>query len=1068
MSVFNKEHQKKIEKIYKGLKKDDEFEFMFGNYKRDNPLSVSKYMNVLKYIASRAPNHTIEKSTQLDVVYNYDDTRLNSYRITVDGIDKINDLMEKFHYRKNHIIFTILCTRIRDQMDEGVSIINKMKDRDSTFNIDEFDVRVRTSAEKELTKKEFDSLLKISEEARHKIIFRYKQRVSLIIEDSKDASIRIDLTETKMNKNINRLSESKSIYELELEYLKRGKGSKLPTLYSEVDNLLKVLQQSDAILSAQEKEQVLSDYHLLVYQDKDQRTRGPYSMQPESVEIQHVVDAIPNRYSVTDKADGDRYFMLILNNKVYLTSTGWDIKYAGIELKGKKKEYSGTIIDGEYLFVNKYQKFLFLGFDVLFYKGQDTRDEPNLKKRLELLDDVMKNCFDVKFIPEQYQGDFDMKKILTFYGDQIEQNLEDLVGTLENAQQKTVIKRKLFIYPLGGSSSEVFAYSQLMWEKYTTDETTDCPYILDGLILTPMEQKYTAKKKEIKFKVFKWKPPELNSIDFYITFEKNPENGQIVNVFDNSDVEVDEEINVHEENTQKLENKVYRICYLHVGMSQGKVEKPILFQPENGNHIAHFFLQDGEVRDIEGNIIQDNTVIECYYNTDINVPRRQSWIPIRTRFDKTESVVKYKKKYGNASYTANRVFRSIQNEFNMEDIGILADPEKYEAHMKILKGRIDVNVIASERRENSYYQVASKLGKPQRAFHNWIKSNIIYMYCGKHNVPGKNKKKMDILDVGCGRGGDFLKFFHSRVNSLVGIDPVNENINSTFDGAYSRYLSNKNKYPSFPPMTFLVANAGALFNLEEQQKIYPSMDEKNKKGLIKFFGQTDETRSEKKFDVFNCQFMLHYLFESDTVWNNFCQNVNRYLSNDGYVLVTTFDGELVDKQFDKDGKISSYYTDQEGKKNLFFEVVKKYNKVSKLGQTGIPIDVHIRSFMNEGTYITEFLVEKDYLIKEFREKCGLRLVETDLFENVYQLNKGFFDNAASTTEDKRTRKFLMDAKTFYDEESNINKASYTMSFLYRYYVFKRDPSFKIPKNPRGGANGSKGSVKPKRKRTVKK
>ena len=50
------------------------------------------------------------------------------------------------------------------------------------------------------------------------------------------------------------------------------------------------------------------------------------------------------------------------------------------------------------------------------------------------------------------------------------------------------------------------------------------------------------------------------------------------------------------------------------------------------------FLQDGEARDIEGNIIQDNTVVEFYYNNDPNIPDKHRWVPLRTRYDKTESV----------------------------------------------------------------------------------------------------------------------------------------------------------------------------------------------------------------------------------------------------------------------------------------------------------------------------------------------------------------------------------------------------------------------------------------------
>ena len=48
-------------------------------------------------------------------------------------------------------------------------------------------------------------------------IFRYKQRASLKIHKDKNATISIDLTNVKMSKDINKLEESISSYELEID-----------------------------------------------------------------------------------------------------------------------------------------------------------------------------------------------------------------------------------------------------------------------------------------------------------------------------------------------------------------------------------------------------------------------------------------------------------------------------------------------------------------------------------------------------------------------------------------------------------------------------------------------------------------------------------------------------------------------------------------------------------------------------------------------------------------------------------------------------------------------------------
>ena len=55
-----------------------------------------------------------------------------------------------------------------------------------------------------------------------------------------------------------------------------------------------------------------------------------------------------------------------------------------------------------------------------------------------------------------------------------------------------------------------------------------------------------------------------------------------------------------------------------VGESVGSREIPIPFMPESENNEAFFPLTNGMVRDIEGNVVMNNTVIELAY--DNNVP----------------------------------------------------------------------------------------------------------------------------------------------------------------------------------------------------------------------------------------------------------------------------------------------------------------------------------------------------------------------------------------------------------------------------------------------------------------
>ena len=41
-------------------------------------------------------------------------------------------------------------------------------------------------------------------------------------------------------------------------------------------------------------------------------------------------------------------------------------------------------------------------------------------------------------------------------------------------------------------------------------------------------------RKDSKFIEYKWKPEDKNSIDFYVSYERNKDTGNIVTLYDNS------------------------------------------------------------------------------------------------------------------------------------------------------------------------------------------------------------------------------------------------------------------------------------------------------------------------------------------------------------------------------------------------------------------------------------------------------------------------------------------------------------------------------------------------------
>ncbi len=100
-----------------------------------------------------------------------------------------------------------------------------------------------------------------------------------------------------------------------------------------------------------------------------------------------------------------------------------------------------------------------------------------------------------------------------------------------------LIYPKIFLYPSGATASEVFLFADIIWNSCTKNSNVNCPYKLDGIILTPLEQKYSRERKEQRFPIYKYKPPHTNSLDVYITFERNLI-GQILSIFEKNSLKI--------------------------------------------------------------------------------------------------------------------------------------------------------------------------------------------------------------------------------------------------------------------------------------------------------------------------------------------------------------------------------------------------------------------------------------------------------------------------------------------------------------------------------------------------
>jgi hypothetical protein len=134
-------------------------------------------------------------------------------------------------------------------------------------------------------------------------------------------------------------------------------------------------------------------------------------------------------------------------------------------------------------------------------------------------------------------------------------------------------------------------------------------------------------------------------------------------------------------------------------------------------------------------------------------------------------------------------------------------------------------------------------------------------------------------------------------------------------------------------------------------------------------------------------------------------------------------------------KITSTYTDKDGKRTILYEIIKKYSELgSNVGQ---PIDVHMSWLSEEGKFIEEYLITRE-LMENTMKKAGCRLIDTDLFANLYQLNKPYFDNVIKYEENPKNKQFYEKIAEFYqDMPVGPDKESRNYSFLFRYYIFQK-------------------------------
>jgi SAM-dependent methyltransferase len=769
--------------------------------------------------------------------------------------------------------------------------------------------------------------------------FRMKRRVSLARDDL--PCVRIDLTMVKSTgkSRYATLAEASIMtalptYEVEVEVVNASSTDALKVvrqLHLALEEVLVALGGGFPLLSASTKQRMMDEYMQAVHPDARMKHlpsdlkrffAGPYPVTLESVHVQAPgpgTISIFDGYSVTEKADGERFLLFVasdgamcfISNKMNMYGTGSKVD----------PSLAGTLMDGEFVDASKMRtgNKLFAVFDIYLRAGKDLRSLP-----------------------------------LIGSGDGVTRisSAQQVVEALGQHGGDVTYKVKDFTAADGKGMSKACA------DTLRRARAGNFPYKIDGLIFTPCKVAVGADAPGAPPKwgtrwprVFKWKPPEDNSIDFLVRFPKDGVPPRDMVVMNEGLVHRVANLYVgYNLLTDKPKRAMESLFPSHQQETKNNQQQyvPKLFSPIGGEqrqeHTCYIPLDaNGVAKCLNGDEIVDNSVVEmCYTGSAKEDFSAFKWRPLRVRGDKEDSSGQIT---ANNHKTATNVWRSIM------------DPVTEET---LISGAVGQGRAAGE--EVYYTRTGGREDSPtlsMRIFHNWIKETLLLQKYGRG--------RKSLLDLGCGVGGDLQKWIRAGFVDVVGLDKYESNIINPENGAYWRL--SRAKLPKGARYVFMTYDVGVPLDALHVNRIQDPSDRMIMQalwGLIPRQGVKPPqlaryyAMSRDGFEVVSCQFAVHYFFENSRTLDVFVDNVARSLRVGGRFVGTCMDAQRVK---DKLRSVKPGAAVQASSKDgaVLWSIRKKYEDAAAAkGGLGHAIEVYLESIDNTKE---EYLVDYEELKK---------------------------------------------------------------------------------------------------------
>lgn len=228
-----------------------------------------------------------------------------------------------------------------------------------------------------------------------------------------------------------------------------------------------------------------------------------------------------------------------------------------------------------------------------------------------------------------------------------------------------------------------------------------------------------------------------------------------------------------------------------------------------------------------------------------------------------------------------------------------------------------------------------------RNFNNWMKSALINEFLGR--VRERKNRNIAVLDLGCGKGGDLLKWRKGKIDQLVCTDIAEVSVQQ----CKQRYVEMKER-----------ARHEHVFEAE-----FVTAD--STKELL----STKLKDPKMTFDICSCQFVYHYSFETYEQADMMLRNACERLCPGGYFIGTTPDGFELVKRLEA-SETNSFGNDVYG---VTFEEQGNYPLF------GCKYDFRLEGVVN----VPEFLVYFPVLV-EMAKKYKMKLIYKQTFKEFFE------------------------------------------------------------------------------------